>query len=196
MLRIAGAGAEQEGDLRVDEYIPLSIEWPRRPGYTLWWMFNGPRTLLQTGFDSDTGELDDLTLVTSGPVAVVEHGPPPAAPHVIPGVPRVDPAGWHRRRAPGGSVEEFADHYIHDPLPVRTELGPTHLLVRIGEDDEAAATEMVCGRLRAGVSAEQALLWLCVDGFSPDERALLDEHAERSLAPPTMFTPTPPPRDG
>lgn len=87
MLRIAGAGAEREGAVRVDEYIPLSIEWPRRPGCTLWWMFSGPRTLLQTRFDSDTGELDDLTLVTSGPMAVVEHGPPPAAPHVIPGAP-------------------------------------------------------------------------------------------------------------
>jgi hypothetical protein len=47
-----------------------------------------------------------------------------------------------------------------------------------------------------GISATQSLLWLCVDGFSPDERAMLDEHAERSLAPPTMFTPTPPPRAG
>jgi hypothetical protein len=76
---------------------------------------------------------------------------------------------------------------------VRTELGPGHLLVRIGEDDEAAATEMVCGRLRAGVAATQSLLWVCVDGFSPAERALLDEHAERSLAPPRMYTPPPPP---
>jgi hypothetical protein len=114
---------------------------------------------------------------------------------VIPGVPCADPSEWPRR-APTGSVEEFADHYIRDPLPVRTELGPGHLLVRIGEDDEAAASEMVCGRLRAGVSATQTLLWLCVDGFSPEERALLEEHAERSFAAPTMLTPTPPPRAG
>jgi hypothetical protein len=39
-----------------------------------------------------------------------------------------------------------------------------------------------------GISATQSLLWLCVDGFSPDERAMLDEHASSPrrlvLAPP------------
>lgn len=86
-------------------------------------------------------------------------------------------------------MKAFEDHYVHDPLPVRTELGPDHLLVRIGDGDEAAASELVCGRLRADLSAEQSLLWLCVDGFSPKERARLDEHAARSHAPPTMQPP-------
>jgi hypothetical protein len=88
-------------------------------------------------------------------------------------------------------VKEFRDQYVRDPLPVRTELGSTHLLVRIGEEDEAAASQIVCGRLRAGLAAEQSLLWICVDGFSPEERALLDEHAERSNAPPATRTPPP-----
>jgi hypothetical protein len=190
MLRIIAAGAEREGDIRVDEHIPLIIEWPRRPGYTLWWMLDAPRSMLQTGFDAATGELVDVTLVLPGPIAVVDHGPPPAAPHVVRGVPRADPAEWDRR-APSGSVREFQDQYVCDPLPVRTELGPAHLLVRIGEDDGSAASELVCGRLRAGLSAEQSLLWLCVDGFSPEERALLEGHAERSNAPPTSRTPPP-----
>jgi hypothetical protein len=149
--------------------------------------------MLQTGFDAATGELVDVTLVLPGPIAVVAHGPPPAAPHAVRGVPCADPAEWDRR-APNGSVREFEDHYVRDPLLARTELGPAHLLVRIGDGDEPAASELVCGRLRAGLSAEQALLWLCVDGFSPDERALLDEHARRSLAPPTTTNPTLAPR--
>lgn len=193
MLRIAGAGAEREGEIRVDDHIPLVIEWPRRPVTALWWMLDGPRTMLQTGFDAATGELVDVTLVLPGPIAVVTHGPPLAAPHAVRGVPRADPAEWDRR-APSGAVREFQDHYVRDPAPVRTELGPAHLLVRIGEDDEAAASELVCGRLRAGLSTEQALLWLCVDGFSPEERALLDEHAARSLAPPATHPPPPSPR--
>ena len=192
MLRIAGSSAERENDIRVDEYVPLVITWPRRPVPALWWMFDAPRTMLHTGFDAATGELVDVTLVIPGPIAVVSHGPPPAAQHILRGVPRIDPAEWHRR-APSGTVEEFEDHYVRDPLPVRTELGPAHLLVRINENDEAAASELVCGRLRAGITAEQALLWLCVDGFSPEERALLDEHAERSLAPPATPPPVPPP---
>lgn len=196
MLHITGAGAEREGEIQVDEYVPLMIEWPPQRDSTFWWTFHLPQTtMLETGFNETTGELVDVTLVVSGPIAVVNHGPPPVAPHAVRGVPRVDPSEWHRR-APGGSVDEFVDHYIRDPEPVRTELGPAHLLVRIGGSDEAAASELVCGRLRAGVSAEQSLLWLCVDGFSPDERALLDEHAERSHAPPTMPAPIPPPRGG
>jgi hypothetical protein len=192
MLRIAGAGAEREGDIRVDEHIPLVIEWPRRPATALWWMLDGPRTLLQTGFDAESGELVDVTLTLPGPIAVVEHRPPPAAPHIARGVPRADPAEWDRR-ARRGSVAEFEDHYVRDAEPLRTELGPDHLLVRIGDSDEAAGSELVCGRLRAGLSAEQSLLWLCVDGFSPEERARLEAHAERSHASPTMQPPTPAP---
>ncbi|HEU4883752.1 MAG TPA: hypothetical protein VFT45_15950 [Longimicrobium sp.] len=193
MLRIIGAGAEREGDIRVDEHIPLMIDWPRRPVPALWWMFSQPGSMLQTGFDAATGELVDVTLVVPGPIASVDHGPPPAAPHTVRGTPRADPAEWDRR-TPHGAVKEFQDQYIREPLPVRTELGPAHLLVRIGEEDEAAASELVCGRLRAGLSAEQSLLWLCVDGFSPEERALLDEHAGRSHARPTMAPPTPAPQ--
>lgn len=193
MLRITGTGAEREGDVSVDEYLALMIEWPSRGDSTFWWIFYVPQTtMLETGFNEATGELVDVTLVSPGPIAVVSHGPPPAAPHTVLGVPRVDPSEWHRR-APTGSVEEFVEHYIRDPEPVRTELGPTHLLVRIGDGDEAVASEVVCGRLRAGLSAEQTLLWLCVDGFSPEQRALLAEHAERSHAPPTWSPPTPPP---
>jgi hypothetical protein len=192
MLRIDGAGEEREGDIRVDEHIPLMIDWPRWPVPALWWMFSQPRSMLQMGFDAATGELVDVTLVLSGPITRVDHGPPPAAPHTVRGVPRADPAEWDRR-TPYGAVKEFQDQYVRDPLPVRTELGPAHLLVRIGTDDEAAASELVCGRLRAGLSAEGALLWLCVDGFSPDERTLLGEHAELSNAPPTALPPAPPP---
>jgi hypothetical protein len=192
MLRITGAGAEREGDVSVDEYIPLMIEWPPQPA-TFWWIFHLPQTtMLETGFDEATGELVDVTLVTPGPIAVVSHGPPPAAPHTVRGVPRVDASEWHRRE-PTGFVEKFVEHYIRDPEPVRTELGPTHLLVRIGDGDEAAVSEVVCGRLRAGLSAEQSLLWLCVDGFSPEQRTLLDDHARWSNAPPTMPPPPPPP---
>lgn len=100
MLRIAGAGAEREGDIRVDEHIPLVIEWPRRPATALWWMFDAPGTLLQAGFDAASGELVDVTLTLPGPIAVVEHAPPPVAPHVARGVPRADPpSGIAARRA-------------------------------------------------------------------------------------------------
>jgi len=193
MLRITGAATGREGVIRVDEYVPLMIDWPPRPVSSLWWMFTQPRSMLEIAFDPGTGQMVDVTLVLPGPIAVVEHGPPPAAPHALRGVPCADPAEWDRR-APSGAVKDSYDAYVREPLPVRTELGPAHLLVRIGEDDEAAASEIVCGRLRAGLSAEQYLLWLCVDGFSADERALLNEHAERSHAPPTMSTPTPSPQ--
>lgn len=192
MLRIDGAGEEREGEIQVDEHIPLMIDWPRRPVAALWWMFSQPGSILEMGFDAATGELVDVTLVLPGPVARVDHGPPPAAPRTVRGRPRADPAEWDRR-ARYGAVKEFEDHYIRDPLPVRTELGPAHLLVRTGPDDEAAASELVCGRLRAGLSAESALLWLCVDGFSPEQRVLLAEHAELSNAPPATLPPAPPP---
>jgi hypothetical protein len=195
MLRITGAGAEREGDVSVDEHIPLSIEWPPQPVPALWWMFTQPRSMLEAGFDMETGELVDVTLVLPGPISVVSHGPPLAAPHVVRGVPCADPAEWHRR-TPTGSLEEFLDHYIREHVPVRTELGPAHLLVRIGLEDEAAASEMVCGRLRAGLSTSQSLLWLCVDGFSPEERAMLDDHAACSNAPPTGPEPPPPATSG
>jgi hypothetical protein len=55
-------------------------------------------------------------------------------------------------------LNDFADYYVRDPLPVRTELGPDHLLVRIGGGGEDAVSEMVSGRLRAGLSAAQPLL--------------------------------------
>lgn len=88
-------------------------------------------------------------------------------------------------------LNDFADHYVREPLPVRTQLGPDHLLVRIGEHDEDAVSEMVSGRLRTGLSAAQSLLWICVDGFSAAERVMLEEHVAYSLAPPS--SPAPPP---
>jgi hypothetical protein len=188
MLQIAGAGPERAGEIAVDAYIPLMMEWPRRgPETTLYWTFSDERAHLETGWDGRTGELVDVTLVTPGPIARVDHAPPPAL-HQTAGVPRCDPGEWVRRTS-HGMLNDFADHYVREPLPVRTELGPDHLRVRIGGDGEDTASEMVSGRLRAGLSAAQSLLWICVGGFSAAERAMLEEHVAYSLAPPRFMPP-------
>ncbi|HEY0015270.1 MAG TPA: hypothetical protein VGC13_03085 [Longimicrobium sp.] len=166
------------------------MKWPRRgPETTLYWTFGDERALLETGWDGRTGELADVTLVTPGPIARMEHAPPPAF-YPTAGIPRCDPGEWVRRTS-RGMLNDFADHYVREPLPVRTELGPDHLLVRIGGGGEAAVSEMVSGRLRAGLSAAQSLLWICVGGFSAAERAMLEEHVAYSHAPPSSPAPAP-----
>jgi hypothetical protein len=193
MLLITGTGPERAPEVTVDPYIALSVDWPdaRRPGSTLWWRFDGPRTMLETGFHAETAELVDVTLISPGPIARVQGGPPAAA-STSPGIPRCDPAEW-ARRSPSGTVEEFHDRYVFDEQPLRTELGPDHLLIRIGAGDEPAARELVCGRARFGLSASDVLLWICVDGFSAEARALLDEHVAWSLVPPERMPPQAPP---
>jgi hypothetical protein len=192
MLLIAGAGRERAPVVTVDPYIALSLDWPdaRRPGATLWWRFDGPGTMLETGFHAETGELADVTLVLPGPIARVQ-GDAPAAAASAPGIPRCDPAEW-ARRSPSGAVEAFRDHYVFDEQPLHTELGPDHLLIRIG-DDERAARELACGRARFGISAADALLWICVTGFPAAERALLEGHVAWSHAPPGRMPPQPSP---
>jgi hypothetical protein len=190
MLQIVEAGPERAGEIAVDVYIPLMMKWPRRgPETTLYWTLSDPRALLETGWDGRTGELVDVTLVTPGPIARVEQAPPPAL-HRTAGIPRCDPGEWVRRTS-GGMLNDFGDHYVRKPLPVRTELGPDHILVRIGGDDEETASEMVSGRLRAGLSAAQSLLWICVAGFSAAERAMLEKHVAYSHAPPSSPDPAP-----
>jgi hypothetical protein len=194
MLRIAGTAPERAPEVEVDPCIALKMRWSAAPrsASLLWWrIVDGPAAMLETGFHAESGELVDVTLVLPGPIARLD-GPPPMAPSASPGIPCCDPAEW-ARRAPRGAVREFEDHYATDPQPLRTELGPDHLLVRIGQGDEPAARELSRGRARFGISAADALLWICVAGFSADERALLDEHADRSLRPPVAMQPAPPP---
>jgi hypothetical protein len=187
MLRIIGAGPEREAEVAVDPYIPLMIRWTW-PAQNLWWRISGPRSMLETGFHHETAEMRDVTLLLPGPIARVPGGPPAAAEVVTRGIPCCDPAEW-ARRSPRGVVKEYADHHVDDADSVRAELGPDHLLVRIGEGGEPAPRELACGRVRFGISAADGLLWICVDGFSADERALLQEHAERSAAPPQSYPP-------
>lgn len=194
MLRIAGAGPARAPEVRVDPHVALRLDWPAAPRSRplLWWrVVDGPAAMLETGFHADTGELMDVTLVLSGPITRVD-APPPVAPSTSPGIPCCDPAEW-ARRARRGVVTKFEDHYATDPQPLRTELGPDHLLVRIGEGEGPAARELVSGRARFGLSAADALLWICVAGFSAEERTLLDEHAAGSLLPRGEMPPSPPP---
>ena len=192
MLLIAGAGPERAPEITVDAYVALTMDWPRRaPATALWWRFVGERTMLETAFDPESAELVHVALVLTGPVARVD-APPASTEFAEPGIPRCDPAEW-ARRARRGEVREFADHYVADADPLRTELGADHLLVRIGEGDAPAARELVSGRVRFGLSAGDALLWICVGGFSADERARLAEHAAHSLLPPSVVPPSPAP---
>ena len=195
MLRIAGAAPEHAARIEAGPHLPLRITWPQRgpAAPRLWWRFAGPRTFLETGWSAATGALEDVSLILPGAIARVAHGPP-AASAASPGVPRADPAEWARRSA-SGAVVRSAEHYVDDEEPVRTELGPDHLLVRIGGGDEPAAREVACGRARFGLTAADLLLWVCVAGFSEDERTLLEEHAAWSAAPPTG-PPVPPAPSG
>jgi hypothetical protein len=186
MLVIAGAGPERAPEITVDAYVALTMDWPRsQPGGALWWRFVGERTMLETAFDLRSAELVHVALVQTGPVARVD-GLPPSTASASPGLPRCDPAEW-ARRSRRGSVAKFADHYVEDADPLRTELGPGHLLVRMGEDDEPAARELVCGRARFGISAGDALLWICVSGFSDEERRCLRSTPRTRCCRPASF---------
>lgn len=197
MLRITGAGPERAPEITIDPHIALSIRWHPAPAEPcLWWRFYVPGAMLEAGFHTRTNEIADLTLVMPGPITRAGQGLP-AAPETAPGLPRCDPAEW-ARRASGGVVESYADHHVDEAEPVRTEVGPDHLLVRIGAGDEPAAREMVCGRVRFGLAAGDLLLWVAATGFSPEERALLDGHAAWSTDParPRFFPAPAPARRG
>jgi hypothetical protein len=184
MLRVDGAAPERALEITVDPYIPLMVRDPAAGGHgvSLWWRFRDPRAMLELGFHPGTAALVDVTLVLSGPITRVPSAPP-AATERVPGIPCCDPAEWARRAA-GGVVEAYRDHHVEDAEPVHTELGPDHLLVRIGDGGTPAAREVTFGRARCGISAGDALLWICVAGFSAEERALLEEHVVRSHVPP------------
>lgn len=184
MLRIDGVAPGRVMEITVDPDIPLRVRDPAAGGHGvgLWWRFRDPRAMLEMGFHPGTAALVDVTLVLSGPIIRVPSAPPAAAASV-PGIPRCDPAEWAPRAA-GGVVEAYGAPHGDDAEPLRTELGPDHLLVRIGDDDGPAAREVTFGRARCGISAGGALLWICIAGFSAEERALLEEHVARSRVPP------------
>jgi hypothetical protein len=194
MLPIIAGLPDHAARVEVDPYVPLRISWPARgaPASLVWWQFHRPGTLLETGFNGETGEVRDVTLVLPGPIARVPHGPP-AADVELPGfLPCCDPDAW-RRQPPPEPLQALRPDYLVDPEPLRTELGPDYLLVRIGAGDEPAARGMVNGRVRFGISAGHRLLWICVGAFSAEEWTLLEGHAAASLAPPAAPAPTPPP---
>jgi hypothetical protein len=187
MLRIIGGVPGHEARIEVDPHIPLRITWPTgpRPGGTVWWRFSQPGTMLETGFHGNTGEIRDVTVVLPGPIARV-HRAAPAAAARMPYVPCCGPRDW--THSPRDGRERLRDDYLDDPEPLRTELGPDFLLLRIGAGEAPAARELVNGRVRFGISATNLLLWICVDGFPAEERALLEEHAAASLRAPTILT--------
>lgn len=196
MLRIIGGVPGHAATIQVDPYVALRITWPARsgPGDTVWWRFCRPGTMLETGFHGETGEIRDVTVVLPGPIARVERAAPAAAVR-MPGVPCCEPRDW-AQPPPREPLELVAPNYLDDPEPLRTELGPDFLLLRIGAEEAPAARELVNGRVRFGISAQNLLLWICVDGFPAEERALLEEHAATSLRTPanphTSPVPDPP----
>jgi hypothetical protein len=184
MLHIIGGVPGHAARVKVDPYVPLRITWPAhpRPGDTVWWRFSRPGTMLETGFHGETGEVRDVTVVLPGPIARVARAAPTAAVR-MPRVPCCEPLEWARRPLPA-PLQLVAPNYLDDPEPLRTELGPNFLLLRIGTGEEPAARELVNGRVRFGISKDDLLLWICVDGFSSQEWALLEQHAAASLRPP------------
>jgi hypothetical protein len=169
-------GATPEPESKGDEYIALSLRWPKTSAVPLYLrLTDGPRSLVELGFDEDTHRLCSVTLVIAPPDAwSVGIGTARGGLPVEEGLPRCDPAAWIARTRTG-SLDDFRYRFYELPASVRVELGPTELVLLIGGLAGPAVRELASGRVRCGVDARGAFAYLRLTPLSAREAELLAE---------------------
>ncbi|HEX8903931.1 MAG TPA: hypothetical protein VF771_03775, partial [Longimicrobiaceae bacterium] len=103
-----------------DEYIALALRWPKTPAPLYLMLREGRDSLVELGFDPDSGLLCDVTLVAAPPSAWSDAaGPVPELP-AAEGLPRCAPAAWMARTRTG-ALDRFGDRFVDVRARVRVE---------------------------------------------------------------------------
>jgi len=162
-----------------DEYIPLSLRWPREGSALILHVRDGEGAILEMWFDgaghSSTRRLVKLTLVTLPDTRYFALAAPLATVPVLPGLPRCDPAPWLAATRTG-SFNGYGDCHLFVTAGVRLGISPVEAVLFIDGLAGDVEMELASGRARIGVDARGAIAYVRLTRPTAREAALLEEH--------------------
>ncbi|HET7233726.1 MAG TPA: hypothetical protein VFJ16_27195 [Longimicrobium sp.] len=172
-----------------DEHVPFALRWPNSSSFAVSIYLsvrNGPRTILELGFDERTHRLFDLTLVILPRDRYSAGSDPRREVPVVDGLPRCEPATWLALTRTG-SFNDYADSYLRVTADVRLAVTPSEAVLYIDGIAGEVERELASGRARFGVDARGAVAYVRLTELTAREAAALEVRMGRSVIRPMVL---------
>ena len=186
MLRVCGVTQAPEENVRVDDYVPLIVEWGVQRGGNVYWRSGVEQSSLhELGIELQTGRVSSFTLTLVGPALRTGGWIDLTGVPAQPGLPVVDLGSW-----PPGDWENGLAYVTDDPNPFLVHLSDDAVCVAFG-DLSAVAEALSTGRSHFLLGRDGELIGIEVRRLTPAEMQAMRStlaHASHGQGEPAVQT--------